>query len=91
VNGRHRLEPVEAVAVASPDENGVILLQMESGIYYGLTAVGARIWQLLVGGIDEAELIERLLDEYDVPEATLRSDVARLLAELEAKKLVRSV
>jgi coenzyme PQQ synthesis protein D (PqqD) len=83
--------PSEAVAVASPDDQAMILLQMESGIYYGLSDVGTRIWQLLGEGIDESELIARLLEEYDVPTDRLRADVARLLAELEAKKLVRSV
>jgi PqqD family protein of HPr-rel-A system len=80
----------EAVACAELGEE-VVLLHVDTGIYFGLDALGARIWQLLKDGADEAEISDRLLAEYDVDPAQLRADLAAFLDSLEAKGLVRTV
>ena len=66
----------------------VVLLNLQSGVYYGLDAVGSRVWQLLMQsrGVDEVCAI--LLDEYDVDTETLRADVDRLVDDLSDKGLV---
>jgi coenzyme PQQ synthesis protein D (PqqD) len=68
----------------------VVLLNLESGVYYGLDAVGSRVWQLLMESRDVDEVCAILLDEYDVGADTLRTDVARLVSELSEKGLVRT-
>jgi hypothetical protein len=66
----------------------VVLLNLQSGVYYGLDTVGSRIWQLLMEsrGLDEVCAI--MLDEYDVDPDTLRADVETLVGELSDKGLV---
>jgi hypothetical protein len=66
----------------------VVLLNLQSGVYYGLDAVGSRVWQLLMQsrGLDEVCAI--LVDEYDVGPETLRADVDRLVGELSDKGLL---
>ena len=66
----------------------VVLLNLQSGVYYGLDAVASRVWQLLMQsrGVDEVCAI--LLDEYDVDAQTLRADVDRLVDDLSDKGLV---
>jgi hypothetical protein len=65
----------------------LVLLDYTRGMYYGLDAIGARIWELLANhSIDE--VVTRLLDEYDVSRDRLENDVARLIDELREKGLV---
>jgi hypothetical protein len=59
-----------------------VILNVESGHYFGLDAVGSRMWSAL----SQAESIEQackvLLAEFDVEEQKLRSDLGRLIGEL---------
>jgi hypothetical protein len=66
----------------------VVLLNLQSGVYYGLDAVGSRVWQLLMQSRGVDEVCEILLDEYDVSAETLRIDVDRLVGDLSDKGLV---
>jgi hypothetical protein len=86
---RHRLAVNESVVFAELDEE-VVLLNVETGVYFGLDAIGARIWTLLAGGMDEDSVCERLLDEYEADVREIRADVAGFLDLLVAKSLVRT-
>jgi coenzyme PQQ synthesis protein D (PqqD) len=65
-----------------------VLLNLESGIYYGLDAVGTRVWQLLVQGSTIAGVCETMLDEYEVEPDVLRGDVVRLVGDLRERGIV---
>jgi hypothetical protein len=65
-----------------------VLLNLESGIYFGLDAVGTRVWQLLMQGCTIAGACEAMVDEYDVAPDVLRDDVMRLVAELREQGIV---
>ena len=65
-----------------------ILLDLDKGFYYGLDSVGTRFWQLLSAGSDLDDAVNQLLGQYAVDEETLRADLLRLLAELQAAGLV---
>lgn len=58
-----------------------VLLAPSSLAYFGLNAVGARVWDL-VGERPQslADLVATLTLEYDVDEATCRTDVSQFLA-----------
>jgi len=66
-----------------------MLLNLKTGRYYGLDAVGARIWQMLADGHTLPATISRLLHEYDVTRDRLEADVAAFVHALEAHGLVR--
>ena len=66
----------------------VVLLDLDSGTYFGLDAVGGRVWDLLTGSATIAETIETMLAEFDVERDTLERDVLRLVNELEEKGLI---
>ena len=69
------------VAIRILDDEAVIL-NLAAGVYFGLDRVGTRMWQLLSEqGATEA-VIEAMLDEYDVEEAQLRSDLDNLIRQL---------
>ena len=71
------------------DGEGVIL-DMGSGKYFGLNAVGARIWQLVAkhGGL--RPVFDDLCREYDAAPDVLERDLLKLLTELEQARLVEA-
>lgn len=71
------------------DLNGqAILLQLETGQYFGLDDVGHRIWQLMVEFGDLDRVREALLAEYSADRETLSADLERFTAQLVEKKLI---
>jgi hypothetical protein len=75
--------------VAAADFDGeMVLLNVTSGIYFGLNPIAARIWQLLDAGLGEHEIVQAMLAEYDVEEARLRADVASTLDQLRTDGLI---
>ena len=68
-----------------------VILQLETGVYYGLNPVGARVWALLQQPHSVAEICEVLLDEYDVEPARCRQDVQELLAQLAEAQLIEVI
>jgi hypothetical protein len=71
-------------------EEGAVLLDSSAEVYYGLNAVGVRIWELLAPPYQTLEeLCATLGAEYpEVSLETLRTDVLELLAELGGYGLV---
>jgi Coenzyme PQQ synthesis protein D (PqqD) len=65
-----------------------VILDLASGTYYGLDAVGARVWQLMVEGQTFAQACKVLLAEYDVQPEQLQQDIAALVQSLADQKLV---
>ena len=65
-----------------------VLLNLESGVYYGLDPVGTRVWQLLQLGKTIDGVCEVMLDEFDVSQDVLRDDVTRLVGELHERGIV---
>lgn len=83
-NSIHISEDVLAQELAGE----TVLLDLASESYFGLDAVGTRVWQLLRAGQGEDELIDTLLNEYEVERHKLAADVSELLEELEEAGLI---
>lgn len=66
----------------------IVLLDLDSGTYFGLDSVGSRVWELVTGTATIGEAIDAMLDEYEVERETLERDVLQLVAELEGKGLI---
>jgi Coenzyme PQQ synthesis protein D (PqqD) len=69
-------------------EGEVVLLDLEADRYYSLDEVGTRCWQLLVEHGDWESVVAAMLAEFDVEEATLRSDLAAFRERLQGAGLV---
>ena len=67
-----------------------VILNLASGVYFGLDTVGTRMWQLMSehGSIDK--VVSALLDEYEVEETQLRNDLDKLIEQLSEKGLVKA-
>ena len=67
-----------------------VILNLASGVYFGLDAVGTRMWQLMSEHGSTDKVVETLLDEYEVEEGQLRGDLAKLIEQLSEKGLVNT-
>ena len=65
-----------------------VLLNLSTGTYFGLDAVGTRLWHLVTEHGSTALAIETLIAEYDVDESRLQKDVEALIEQLLAKGLL---
>jgi Coenzyme PQQ synthesis protein D (PqqD) len=65
-----------------------VLLQLDSGKYFGLNEMGTRIWELLARYGELEPVCRALLDEFEVPEDQLRREVRAFLDALAACRLV---
>jgi hypothetical protein len=66
-----------------------VLLNVESGLYYGLNEVGAHMWALLQEFGCLGAVHQRLLDEYEVAPEPLWEDLVSLVRELLAEGMLR--
>ena len=67
----------------------MVLMDLSSEQYFGLDAVGTRVWNLLEQGTAPADLLSILLREYEVEQQQLESDIEELLGQLLEAGLVR--
>ena len=65
-----------------------VILNLDSGMYFGLDRVGTRIWQLIGQHGRIEPVVDVLLAEFDVAPDVLKGDVDRLLSSLVEKGLV---
>jgi hypothetical protein len=75
---------------ATPLPGELVLLQLETGHYYGLDEIGARAWTLLVTeGLSVGDAAIRMTSEFDTELAPAQDDLLKLVSSLEAAKLVQ--
>jgi hypothetical protein len=64
------------------------ILNVKSGVYYGLDPVGARIWTLVQQPRPIHEIRDILLKEFDVEAENCSRDLFALLERLQAEGLI---
>lgn len=65
-----------------------VILNLQSGVYFGLDAMGTRIWQLCQEHGSIRSVWRAIQDEFDAPADTLQSDLLAFIDELSASGLV---
>jgi len=92
--GLERLVSEHSTVVAVKDQvsadlaGEAVILNLKSGVYYGLNPVGARIWQLIQEPKAVTTIRDSLLEEYEVKTDICERDLLALLRELAAVGLV---
>jgi coenzyme PQQ synthesis protein D (PqqD) len=69
-------------------EGEAVLLDLASGRYFGLNAVGTRVWMLLESGSTVDGAAAAIAAEFDADPAEIARDVDDLVADLAARGLV---
>jgi hypothetical protein len=83
-----------SVVVAAKDQvscdlaGEAAILNIKSGVYYGLDPVGARIWNLMQEPREVAQIQNAITNEYDVDPEQCSRDVFALLEKLLAEGLI---
>lgn len=67
----------------------LVMMSAAKGNYIGLSAVGARIWELIETPCTVESLCAALVEEYDVDPATCRAEVESFLTTLGQHNAVR--
>ncbi len=83
-------------AIISPTQDQIsseladeaVILNLDSGIYYGLNEVGARVWELIQQPQSFSGLCSILLEEYDVSAEACKEDLKKILLDLKAASLI---
>ena len=69
----------------------VVMLDMESGFYFGLNSVASVIWKMMEQEISFDLMIERLMGTFNVERSLCESDTKELIDQLLEKKIIREV
>ena len=75
--------------VAVEVDGELVMMDIESGNYIGLSPVGTRIWELLEQPRSVGDLTATLEAEYDVPSEVCRAETSAFLEQLVQNGLVR--
>ena len=76
-------------AILFRELNGeAVLLNLESGTYFGLDAVGTRIWQLCEAYSSIEAVWDVMQGEFDAPAEALKTDLLVFVNELSSKGLL---
>lgn len=85
---------VHSVVSASPDQvscpldDESAILNLKNSVYYGMNAVGTRVWNLLQKPRSVGELRDLLLCEYEVDAERCEKDLLDLLEKLRLEGLI---
>jgi len=66
----------------------VVVLNTDSGIYYSLQEVGARVWNLMQNPVPVESIRDTIMEEYAVEEKRCVADLLSLLGKLREEGLV---
>lgn len=71
------------------DLNGEkVMMNLDKGKYFALNSVGSRIWDIMREEIYVRDIVNILLEEYDVDKETCKNNVLDYLEILEDEELV---
>jgi hypothetical protein len=77
--------------VSTELDGETVLMSIKSGKYYGMDKVSSRIWSLIETPRSLLELVEILVEEYDVTPAKCEQDVLTHLNKLERDNLIKVI
>lgn len=69
-------------------EGELVLLNLATGVYFGLDPIGTRIWALIDDGRTAHEIVSTITAEYEVDAEACRADLEKFLATLRDNDLV---
>ena len=67
----------------------MVILDLKSGMYYGLDLLGARVWSLIEQPATVAAIRDTIMADYDVDAETCERDILAFLRHMETAGLVQ--
>ncbi len=72
-------------------DDEAVLLNLSNEHYYGLNELGLKLWELLEKHNSVDQLVETMLQEYEVSREELVQDINELLSDLEENDLIQLI
>ncbi len=66
-----------------------VVLNLQSGTYFGLNPMGARIWELIQKPAKVSDVLHELLEEYEVDASLCEADLVSFLNQLREQNLLK--
>lgn len=82
---RISINPQHLVAELDGD---VVIMSIDTGTYYGLDAVGACVWKLLEQPRTFAEVIDGVVQQFEVDAEVVEKDLTAFLSEMRSEGIV---
>ena len=79
---------IPAHVLSQPLEHETILLNLSTGVYFGLDPIGTRVWQHLRERGRLGTMLAALQEEFEVEPLRLAQDVQRLMRRLKQDGLI---
>jgi hypothetical protein len=86
----HSAQAHPEVIYTDLEDEGAVLLHLESQTYFSLNVTGTCIWQAMNQGLSLQEISGRLQSTFQVSEEQANQSVLTLMGELAAHNLVQS-
>ena len=98
MNSKTAIGSLENVEVTVSDgvlfqdlDGELVLLSMESGEYFSLNEVGAKIWVLITSDWSIPDILKSFINQFDASEEQLTGDIEMFLEHLLDHKLISVV
>lgn len=78
----------DKAAVFRPLDDGGVILNVENGDYFRVNSTGRLIWETLAAGAQLDELVEALVNTFEIAQSDALADVNDFLGELEERSLI---
>jgi hypothetical protein len=85
-----RFAPREGLVLEEIDDE-VVILDLQNNVYFGLNEVGKLVWRGLEDDLSVGEVIDALLEEFEVDRDVLAQDVRAFVADALDSELVERV
>lgn len=85
---RNRRAVVPAHVVHRSFATETVLLNITTGHYHGMDAIGGRFFEVLIATADIGAATDALAEEYEQPVERIQEDMARFCAELQGLGLL---
>ncbi len=74
--------------LTAPVRDEIVMMDIDSGLYYGLDDIGSEIWRRLEAPHKFGDLVNSLVADYDADRAVIAEDVRKLLSVLAEHEVV---
>lgn len=74
--------------LATPMGDDLVMLNIETGTYFGVEDVAKRIWEQIESPTTIAAIVATLCEEFEVTPEDCEQDVIRFLTRADAAKLI---
>ena len=80
---------VPDAVIARELDTETVLLNLETGVYFGLDEVGSDMWRAIRATMTLGDAVSRVQAQYEADPDTVRGDLLKLAGELLAKGLLQ--